>query len=354
MIVRQDEEGSNLWNSGVVPQTKSRLIRYAGKPLSPNTPYFWALRIETSVGTVTSSSAFTTGPSLLDVPFLPFDIQRRDDPLADLFQSSDWIWTPEAAMYTPPLAPTGDRAFRRTYTPPSGRPAISADILIAVDDEFVLYVNGQNIGTSPQRTDELGWRNAQRYTVSLISGTNVFAIRATNLNDPNTGGDSSAGVLIAIIITLSDGTTTTITGDTSWKGNSNIPNSFIDVSFDDSSWETPIILGQYGMSPWSTAVVVPTSASSVSSSSSSASADAASAKTATSTLVVTSNVVTTIGGSTPSSPSSGSPTGTSSHSSDSNVTTGSSTKISTGAVAGNTAALTAPLTINSSVTSSAA
>ncbi|KAG6852857.1 hypothetical protein C0991_008550 [Blastosporella zonata] len=265
MRVSQKRAGAgDVWNSGTVPWKKQRLITYTGPSLSPDTLYFWIVQIETSTESVSTSSEFTTGHPTS--PHLAIQV-RQNDPLAQAFVSAQWIWTAEADV--PPMAPAGERAFRKTYTPPNGLSATSADILIAVDDRYSLYVSGQFTG-SQASNNVTGWRTSGRYNVPLSPGSIVFAVLGANLKDIDTGGTTPAGLLAAIRITHSDGSVQSITSDTSWRATASIPVNFEQPALDDSSWQSPFALGKYGVEPWETQVIIaaaiptlPTTSSSV-------------------------------------------------------------------------------------------
>ncbi|KAG6852858.1 hypothetical protein C0991_008551 [Blastosporella zonata] len=291
------QRDSQIWNSGTVPGKKPRLITYKGPSLFPDTRYFWTVQIQTTTGSVSASSEFTTGPPIHPGNSLLTIQSRQSDPLATSLTSAQWIWTSEPTD-TPPLAPPGDRAFRKTYTPPSGLSATSADILIAVDDRYSLYVSGKLIGASAVSTDNYEWRTSGRYHVSALgAGPVVFAIRGTNLKDVNTGGDSPAGILIAIRVTNSDGSVQTITGDTSWRATANIPTNFQEPAVDDSGWASPILLVGYGSIPWESQVIIPDAADAVSVTMSAAStttttSHAPAASISTSTVIVSESSLT--------------------------------------------------------------
>ncbi|KAG6828603.1 hypothetical protein H0H92_007344 [Tricholoma furcatifolium] len=191
-------------------------------------------------------------------------ILRRQNALTQGFESAQWIWTPEYGV-TPPIAPPGSRAFRTTYTPPSGLSATSADILMTVDNYYTLYVCGTQVG-STQAGDGEGWRTSQLYHVSISgSGPIVLAIEGVNLADLVTGADTYAGVMTAMQVTHSDGSTAMVTSDSSWRASNTIPDNFYLATFDDSSWENPNSLGAYGVSPWLKNVTIATSNSGTSS-----------------------------------------------------------------------------------------
>ncbi|KAJ7733272.1 lectin [Mycena olivaceomarginata] len=153
------------------------------------------------------------------------------------FGASQWIWTNEVSAGN---APIGARAFRKDFVPPLGKTPIQADIAITVDNGFTLYVNGGQVGTGGD------FRNAERFCVPLRSCLNVFAVTAVNAaTTPN-----PAGLLVAIQITYSDGTTSTIVSDTTWRTSITIPAGYEQLSFDDNSWKPAIAEGAYGVAPW--------------------------------------------------------------------------------------------------------
>ncbi|KAF9558776.1 hypothetical protein CPC08DRAFT_819126 [Agrocybe pediades] len=135
--------------------------------------------------------------------------------------SSSWIWTTEF---------TGSQPT-----------AIYADILITADNFYVLYVNGAVIG---QRTSSNDWQQAGRFCVGLSPTTNVVAVNGTN------EAVGRAGVLAAIQVTYSDGTTTTSISDVSWKATSSLPSGFQATTFNDASWSVAVISGGYAVWPY--------------------------------------------------------------------------------------------------------
>ncbi|KAF5379138.1 hypothetical protein D9615_006086 [Tricholomella constricta] len=226
VISRHHAGASDIWNSGVV-------------------------RIETDAGSVSASSEFDTGVFSFTDPTIDSTLAKRqtDDALARTFRiTSQWVWTLEHNL---PYAPAEDRAFRRTYAPPSGVSAISADILITADNGFTLYINGHLIGSHAD------WLTAQRYHVSLYSGTNVFAIHTSN-NLNVEGEDSTAGLLVAIQIAHSDGSTVTLVSDKGWRATKIVPVNFETPTFDDSAWGSAVGFAGNGTGPWLNYVKLPT------------------------------------------------------------------------------------------------
>ncbi|KDR67283.1 hypothetical protein GALMADRAFT_232132 [Galerina marginata CBS 339.88] len=159
--------------------------------------------------------------------------------LAIDFTASKWIWTNEldsAGNATP-----GSRAFRRVFTSSANKTALAANILINADDLFTLYVNGAVVGTG---TD---YRTASAFCVPLAASTNVFAVNATNLGPAR----NSAGLLLAVQITYTDGSTQTMVTDSSWRSSVTFTTGFEQLGFDDSAWPAATVEGSFpSKAPW--------------------------------------------------------------------------------------------------------
>ncbi|KAJ7049557.1 bacterial alpha-L-rhamnosidase-domain-containing protein [Mycena amicta] len=252
--------GSEVWDSGVVPSSNPYLAPYAGPPLSSDQQYFWTVSVVSSAGSASAQSTFTTGflasSDWGTSVWIGKNTTLVPQALVDAFTSASWIWTASPGQ-TPPNAPTGDIALRLTYAVPSGLTAVNATILATADDLFTLYANGVVVGSAPNVVDI--WRNAQIFadvplTAASESSSLVFAIRATNAG----AQANPAGVLFAALVLLSDNSSVLLTSSTSssWKATTSIPADFQLPSTSDESWDAPISLGTYGVSPWATSVVV--------------------------------------------------------------------------------------------------
>ncbi|KAF5311968.1 hypothetical protein D9619_003786 [Psilocybe cf. subviscida] len=175
-------------------------------------------------------------------------------PSSDLvaaFQKSSWIWTTES---TPSNAPQGSVAFRNTFTAPTGKLPTHANVLITADDQFSLFVDGDFVGQSPLSAEI--WKNAQFFMVTLnSSASHLFAILATNINGP-------AGLLAAIQIQFSDGTSSIFTTDSTWIYTTSVAAGWNTLGGSTSGWSTAHILDVYGVGSWGTRVIIPTSVSS--------------------------------------------------------------------------------------------
>ncbi|KAJ7090332.1 lectin [Mycena belliarum] len=163
------------------------------------------------------------------IPSTPLSITR-----------AQWIWTNEVVNGS---APPGPRAFRRTYTPPFGQIATSATIIITVDDQYSLYINGILVGSGAT------WPVAQTYTVNLTPAPNVvFAVYAVN-------GGGPAGLLATMEITTAKqgydcSSGAILVTDGRWKSNSGTPIGFQLAGYDDSSWPAATVEGPEGIPPW--------------------------------------------------------------------------------------------------------
>ncbi|KAG6829253.1 hypothetical protein H0H92_005133 [Tricholoma furcatifolium] len=239
--------------------------------------------------------------------------QSPSSTLTEQFQEASWI-------YSEPLnltAPAIDRAFRATYSPSSGLYAVSTSVLITADDYFTLYINGQQVGDTRTLigTDQTVWADVHGYSVTLnVNGAApiVFGIIVSN------NANSPSGLLAAMQLTLSDGSTATMSsGGTGWRSSESVPQNFQSPSFDDSGWATPVVLSKNGADdPWGS-VSLPSSLVAVSLSPSQvASAPSSTAELASSSTTTqggNQNPTTTAGPASATTVGSGSSTGGSSN-----------------------------------------
>ncbi|KAK7443750.1 hypothetical protein VKT23_015533 [Stygiomarasmius scandens] len=155
------------------------------------------------------------------------------------FNGVQWIWTNERTADN--LAPVGTRAFRKSFDPPQRKTPSSVKVAFAVDNGGTLFVNGEQIAT------EGDWFSAGTYCVPLQPYTNVIAFSVTNTATvPN-----PAGLLVTAEVTYTDGSTSKIVSDGSWRASgASIPNGWEQLSFDDSSWALAVPEGAYPKDPW--------------------------------------------------------------------------------------------------------
>jgi hypothetical protein len=159
------------------------------------------------------------------------------------FNSSDWISTSSITADT-------FVGLRKDFTPPTGKALIAADIIISGDSNMNLFVNGEYVGSGVPPAQ---WRLGNRFCVDLLPSFNVFAVNAS------TGGAGNPGLLAAILLTYSDGTTDTLVTDSSWRAHTGLPAGFAQTSFDDTTWAVAKNIGTYQSFGPGDAVVIPQS-----------------------------------------------------------------------------------------------
>ncbi|KAJ7858751.1 hypothetical protein B0H13DRAFT_2075864 [Mycena leptocephala] len=172
------------------------------------------------------------------------------DPSPLTLQGSTWIWSSTNAYQG---APVGSVGFRSTFSTPSGKIAKSATVLLTVDNTFAFYLNGDYIGSPPVdlniATVPSVWPHPQQFIVNLNSTLNVFNIIAQNFPAQGTTDPTAAGLIGAIQIFYTDGTSEIIRTDTSWLNGAptSVPTF---LSANDSLLSPSISQGPLGMEPW--------------------------------------------------------------------------------------------------------
>jgi hypothetical protein len=101
--------------------------------------------------------------------------------------AAQWIW----ASPKLPTMPFGYCYFRYTINVTAGRYAIYS----AADDQYVLYINGEQIAKSSD--NKTAWREATRVEVDLPGGQAVIAYRANNINGPEFMGPAALAMAVA-------------------------------------------------------------------------------------------------------------------------------------------------------------
>jgi len=223
----------DLWDSGMVGNSASLNVPYAGATLQTNTDYYWCVQSVDATGQTSPFSAvqhFHTDTQLNSPPILPVTTSGLQ-----------WIWHPES-----PAATGAARYFRKTFVIPAKPGAAGAQILLTADDQFTLYVNGTFVGTG------VNWKQFSLFSLnSLIhAGTNTIAIAGTNIL-------YQAGLTGRLDYRGTDGSTNTVFVDGTWLASSNLTANWNEPGFDDSAWVNASVLGAYGVSPWGTAAALP-------------------------------------------------------------------------------------------------
>ncbi len=155
--------------------------------------------------------------------------------LAAPTNDAQWIWSP---AHTPGNVPAGDCVFRKSFRLKAPE---EAQIDIACEDAYELYVNGRRVGSGDS------WKRLDSYNVIqfLTSGTNVVAVKATK----KTSG--SAGLVARVIVKQQGGTHVAFSTDSTWKTSLLANQHWYKTSLNDSAWTGSRSLGALGEAkPW--------------------------------------------------------------------------------------------------------
>ncbi|KAK7061408.1 hypothetical protein R3P38DRAFT_2829312 [Favolaschia claudopus] len=166
------------------------------------------------------------------------------DPNPLTLQQSSWIWSTVNSSIS---ADTGSVGFRKDYATPSGKSAVSATILLTVDDNFALYLNDAYIGAPPGVTVS-AYQHPQQFTVNLNASRNVFTVVGQNFPTMKPHGNP-AGFIAAIKVFFEDGTTDMIRTDPSWLAGP-LVSAAVFLSSADKFLSPAIVQGPFGMNPW--------------------------------------------------------------------------------------------------------
>jgi hypothetical protein len=226
----------NLWDSGLVSNSASLNVAYAGTPLQTSTSYYWCVQTVDTSGQTSPFSAiqqFQTDTSFSSSPILPVTTAGLE-----------WIWYPES-----PAATGVTRYFLKTFVIPADLGVAGAQILLTADDHFTLYVNGTFVGNT---TANDSWKQFNLYSLnSLIqAGTNTLAIAVTNIS-------GAAGLTGRLDYRGGDGSTNTVFLDGTWLASSNLVANWNQPSFNDAAWVSALVEGSYGVAPWGTTATLP-------------------------------------------------------------------------------------------------
>jgi putative heme-binding domain-containing protein len=149
---------------------------------------------------------------------------------------AEWIWSAE---FPRDEAPEGDVYFRKSF---DVRNPEGGQIRIACDDNYELFVNGRLVGEGND------WRKLDSYDIAryLVSGRNVVAVRATNV-EPGSAG------LVAVVSVRGEGNTdVAYSTDRTWKSGSKMFLGWQTRRFSDRNWTASTSFGEYGRTtPWS-------------------------------------------------------------------------------------------------------
>src|SRR6266478_10184383 len=147
----------------------------------------WLGPVAEALGSDAAASGQELGPKASDADYNPTN------------GLGSWIWA----------AQTFDRQncqFWRTFEIPAGGRVIHARLVMTVDNEFTLYLDGRDLGRGAE------WRELFDYDVThlMSPGTHVLAVKAYN-------SSFYAGMIFGLRVDLADGKLVKVKSDRSWR-----------------------------------------------------------------------------------------------------------------------------------------
>ncbi|CAM5620413.1 hypothetical protein SVIOM342S_07831 [Streptomyces violaceorubidus] len=242
-----------MWDSGRVASDRSVGVPYGGPVLRPRTRYHWQVRVWDAAGRRSPWSETRWWETSL-----PADgwraswIGAEEPPAPPSLEGASWIWSPGA---TSSDAPEGERRFRATLALPAGSVVKRAVVAATADDDFTLYVHGQQVLHAPRQTD--GWRTGRTADVTeqarSADGEILVAALATN----RAGASVNPGGLLArLLVETEDGRTHELRTGDGWRTSDTPREGWERPGFDDGGWEPAAVLAPYGQGPWGANVSV--------------------------------------------------------------------------------------------------
>ena len=155
---------------------------------------------------------------------------------------ANWIWSP---AYEKDAVPVGDCYFRKTIT--LANAVDFAQVHIACDNQYELFVNGKSVGTGAD------WRKMDVHDVTKLirPGINVVAVKASNSDA------GAAGLVARVIIKEKGGTFESYSTDNSWRTSVKLFANWSQPEFRDREWLEAKIYGPLGaVLPWGDEVVI--------------------------------------------------------------------------------------------------
>jgi alpha-L-rhamnosidase len=255
------EDKGNAWDSGRVESGDSIQIVFAGQPLKACTEYYWKVRVwdgEQKSSAYCEPASFRMGMlQAKDVqakwvgpaePLLNSHLPKKDKFKNVTLDGGSWIWTDEPSAGKTFDFPTGERYFRQTITLPREDRPSDVWLLLAVDNNCDLFVNGKKVfngGTfgSVTRID---------LTKDFKAGENQIAFCVRNPGgNPNPAG--LAGKLLVKYPKNDLAKWIEYPIDTSWKVSRDKTDNWIVKNvkeLDKSIWIKPKAIVEIGKGPW--------------------------------------------------------------------------------------------------------
>lgn len=228
----------DLWDSGRVESGDSIQIRYQGVPLLSGQLVHWKVRCWDQAGRVAVSEPASWAMGLLSQDDWTGDWIGYRPPAGERppsLEGGQWVWHAEEG------SPPATRYFRGRVELAAAPEA--AELTIACDDQYTLWLNGAEIGASDGQAD--AWRRPQVFelTDSLRAGVNVLAVAGVNV------GMSPAALAGHLRLRIG-GETVSHRIDGAWRSSADEAAGWQAPEFDDSAWSPVRIVATVRDTPW--------------------------------------------------------------------------------------------------------
>ena len=232
-----DDQG-DFWNSGQVESDQSSGIVYAGQPLASRRHCFWKVRVWDRHGVASAWSAPATWTmGLLEPKDWRAQWIRRPGQAFPVHPRLAWIWYPNewaGVEATGKLA--GLKYFLKTIA--VADPVEHAEITVACDQRYELYLNGRKLGEGRD------WRTPACYDLApeLVPGQNCLVIVAEYV------GLGPPGLLTDGSVVFKNQATIPLFSDGSWQVSKAPGDRWLTGRLENA--QAAQVIGNYGASPW--------------------------------------------------------------------------------------------------------
>lgn len=245
----------DMWSAEVSGRQQNH-VAYAGKPLAGDREYFWKV--------LTHDKDGKAGPWSAPARFVVGPIDNAG------WSGAQWIWSesnrPDEYSY-----------YRKKSALPA-KPVARATVYISSAHKYNLFVNGKFVAQGPAfHHPQYQYYNGHDITSLVSSGSeNVFAIFNRWWGGGQGRAPNARGVLMKAVIHHTDGTTTVVGTDGTWKTSpatawvagqgqhnggegvgfieridaANLTPNWNTLAFNDSAWANAADVGPHPVQPW--------------------------------------------------------------------------------------------------------
>lgn len=248
---REDAQAGKgtVWDSGKVDSADCLSVSYDGPELADRTAYYWRVKVwsRKSGEALSEVSRFSTG--FLNGNWEGKWIGYPQESCEIDLSGADWIWLRGVAPFSGAAA--GTQYFRFAFEIPHGKSVERFTLAYTADDNADIWLNDVKVGSISTWSDGSFYSGTDR----LMEGRNTVAIRVTNASV------GYAGLVAALKISYTDGSSDRYVTDRRWKVSEKEADGWQTAQFDDSGWQAPDQAVAFGESPWGTGVTLKTAGS---------------------------------------------------------------------------------------------